>query len=73
MKDIQEVKNNINIIIELVKNTSLRYIDVAKTLDVDVCTISRWVRGKHLPTKVYHSKIAEIADFYKKMKINKKL
>lgn len=73
MKNIQEVKNNINIIIKLVKNTDLRYIDVANTLDVDICTVSRWVRGKNLPTRVYHRKIAEIADFYKKIKIDKKL
>lgn len=73
MRNIQEIKNNINIIIEMVKSTNLRYIDVAKTLDVDVCTISRWVRGIHLPTRVYHSKIAEIANFYKKIKPSKKL
>ena len=73
MKDMQEVKRNINIIIELVKNTDLKYKDVAETLDVDICTISRWVRGKHLPTRVYHRKIAEIADFYKKIKVDKKL
>lgn len=68
MKNNQEVKENINIIIELVKNTKLRYKDVAKTLNVDVCTISRWVRGKYFPLRIYHSKIAEIADFYKKIK-----
>ena len=73
MKDIQEVKRNINIIIELVKNTDLRYKDVADTLKIDVGTISRWVNGKHIPTRVYHSKIAEIANFYKKIKIDKKL
>ena len=73
MKNIQKVKNNINTIIKLVKNTDLKYKDVADTLDVDICTVSRWVRGKHLPTRVYHSKIAEIANFYKKMKIEKTL
>jgi len=71
MKDIREVKNNINTIIELVKNTDLKYKDVADTLDVDVCTVSRWVRWKHIPTRVYHKKIAEIASFYKKIKVNK--
>jgi len=73
MKNIQEVKNNIEIIKQLVKNTDLRYIDVAETLEVRIETLSRWVRGKHLPTKVYHRKIAEIADFYKKIKVDKKL
>ena len=73
MKNIQEVKNNIDIIIELVKNTDLKYKDVAETLNVNICTISRWVRKRHLPTRVYHSKIAEIANFYKKMKVNKVL
>ena len=73
MKDVQEVKNNINTIIELVKNTDLKYKDVAETLQVDIGTLSRWVRGKHLPTRVYHRKIAEIADFYKKIKVDKKL
>ena len=73
MIDIKEVKTNINIIIELVKNTDLKYKDVADTLDVDIGTLSRWVKGKHIPTKVYHKKIAEIADFYKKIKIGKKL
>ena len=72
MKDIREVKQNINTIIELVKNTDLRYKDVADTLDVDVGTISRWVNGKHIPTRVYHRKIAEIAHFYKKMNVDKK-
>ena len=72
MKNIQEVKQNINTIIELVKNTDLKYKDVAETLDVDICTLSRWVRGKHLPTRVYHRKIAEIAHFYKKMNVDKK-
>ena len=73
MKDIQEVKNNIEVIKQLVKNTELRYIDIAETLQVDVGTLSRWVRGKHLPTRVYHRKIAEIADFYKKINSSKKL
>ena len=73
MRNIQEVKNNINTIIELVKNTDLKYKDVADTLDVDICTISRWVRGKHIPLRVYHSKIAEIASFYKKIKVDKML
>ena len=71
MNNIQEVKNNINIIIKLVKNTDLKYKDVAKTLNVNISTLSRWVRGKHLPTIVYHNKIAEIADFYKKIKVDK--
>ena len=71
MINIQEVKANINIIIRLVKNTNLKYKDVAETLDVDIGTLSRWVNGKHLPTRVYHSKIAEIANFYKKMKLDK--
>ena len=71
MKDMQEVKRNINTIIELVKNTDLKYKDVAETLDVDIGTLSRWVRNKHIPTRVYHKKIAEIANFYKKMKIDK--
>jgi len=73
MKDIREVKQNINTIIELVKNTNLKYKDVAETLDIDIGTLSRWVRGKHLPTRVYHKKIAEIANFYKKMNVDKKL
>ena len=73
MKDMQEVKNNIEVIKQLVKNTELRYIDIAETLQVDVATLSRWVRGKHLPTRVYHRKIAEIADFYKKINSSKKL
>lgn len=73
MKNIQEVKTNINIIIKLVKNTDLKYKDVADTLDVDIGTLSRWVNGKHLPIRVYHSKIAEIANFYKKIKVDKKL
>lgn len=73
MKDIREVKANINTIIELVKNTDLKYKDVAETLNVDVGTLSRWVNEKHIPTRVYHSKIAEIANFYKKMKVDKKL
>jgi len=73
MRNIQEVKDNINTIIELVKSTKLKYKDVAETLNVDICTLSRWVRGKHLPIRVYHSKIAEIADFYKKIKSSKKL
>ena len=73
MKDMQEVKNNIETIKQLVKNTELRYIDIAETLQVDVGTLSRWVRGKHLPTRVYHRKIAEIADFYKKINSSKKL
>jgi len=73
MKNIQEVKNNINIIIKLVKNTDLKYKDVAETLDVDIGTLSRWVKGKHIPTRVYHSKIAEIANFYKKIKVDKRL
>ena len=73
MKDMQEVKNNIEVIKQLVKNTELRYIDIAETLQVDVGTLSRWVRGKHLPTRVYHRKIAEIADFYKKINSSKKL
>jgi len=72
MKDIREVKQNINTIIKLVKNTDLRYKDVAETLDVDIGTLSRWVNGKHLPTRVYHRKIAEIANFYKKIKVDKK-
>jgi len=71
MKNIQEVKTNINIIIKLVKNTNLKYKDVADTLDVDIGTLSRWVNKRHLPTRVYHSKIAEIANFYKKMKLDK--
>ena len=71
MKNIKEVKNNIDIIIKLVKNTDLKYKDVANTLDVDIGTLSRWVRWKHIPTRVYHKKIAEIADFYKKMKLDK--
>jgi len=71
MKNIEEVKNNINIIIKLVKNTNLKYKDVAETLDVDIGTLSRWVNEKHIPTRVYHRKIAEIANFYKKMKIDK--
>jgi len=73
MKNIQEVKDNINTIIELVKSTKLKYKDVAETLNVDICTLSRWVNRKHLPIRVYHSKIAEIADFYKKIKSSKKL
>jgi len=73
MKNIQEVKTNINTIIKLVKNTDLKYKDVAETLDVDIGTLSRWVQGKHIPTRVYHKKIAEIANFYKKMKIDKTL
>ena len=73
MKNIQEVKNNINIIIKLVESTDLKYKDVADTLDVDICTISRWVRHKHIPTRVYHNKIAEIANFYKKIKVDKRL
>ena len=73
MKDIQEVKNNIEVIKQLVKNTELRYIDVAETLQINVATISRWVNEKHLPHRVYHSKIAEIADFYKKINSSKKL
>ena len=71
MKNIQEVKHNIDIIIELVKNTDLKYKDVAETLDVDIGTLSRWVTKKHIPTTVYHKKIAEIANFYKKIKIDK--
>ena len=73
MKDMREVKHNIDTIIELVKNTDLKYKDVAKTLDVDIGTLSRWVQKKHLPTRVYHKKIAEIANFYKKIKVDKKL
>ena len=71
MKNIQEVKDNINTIIKLVKNTDLEYKDLAKTLKVNVCTLSRWVNGRHLPLKIYHSKIAEIANFYKKIKVDK--
>lgn len=71
MKNIQEVKTNINIIINLVKSTNLKYKDVAETLNIDVGTLSRWVRGKHLPLIVYHNKIAEIANFYKKIKVDK--
>jgi len=71
MKNIQEVKDNINTIIKLVKNTDLKYKDLAKTLNVDTGTLSRWVNGRHLPLKIYHSKIAEIANFYKKIKVDK--
>ena len=73
MKDMEEVKRNIDIIIELVKNTDLKYKDIAKTIDVDIGTLSRWVQKKHLPTRVYHPKIAEIAEFSKKMGVNKKI
>jgi len=71
MQNIQEVKTNLNKIKELVKNTDLKYKDVAETLDVDIATLSRWVRGKHIPTRVYHSKIAEVAKFYDKVKVSK--
>lgn len=71
MQNIQEVKTNLKKIKELVKHTDLKYKDVADTLDVDIATLSRWVREKHFPTKVYHPKIAEIAKFYDKVKVSK--
>lgn len=55
----------------MVQNTDLKYKDVAETLEIDIGTLSRWVRGKHLPTRVYHDKIAEIAVFGKKVKADK--
>ncbi|MBA7574025.1 hypothetical protein ES708_15827 [subsurface metagenome] len=71
MKNIQKVKRNINRIIKLVENTDLKYKDIAETLEVDISTLSRWVRGKHIPTRVYHDKIAEIAKFGKKVRADK--
>jgi len=67
-ENITKVKDNIKTIIEMVKNTDITYGDIAKTLKVDICTLSRWVHGKHLPTQVYWEKLQEIADFYKSQK-----
>lgn len=71
MKNIRKVKKDINLIIRLVKNTNLRYKDVAETLKVDIGTVSRWVNWRHFPTRVYHDKIADVAKFGKKVKADK--
>ena len=66
MRNIEEVKGNLEVIKELVRTTDLKYKDIAGTLDVHIETLSRWVNGKHIPTNVYHKKLKEIAEFYKK-------